>query len=40
MIKTKTFNNVKTEPSFKRSDVKIFEWLKKKPDPSKYLICR
>ena len=33
MIKTKTFNNVKTEPSFKRSDVKIFEWLKKKPDP-------
>ena len=33
MIKTKTFNNIKTEPEFKRNDVKIFEWLSKKPDP-------
>ncbi len=33
MIKTKEYNNVGTQPTLKRDEVKVFQWLKVKPDP-------
>lgn len=32
MIKTKTFNNISKQPEFKRTDIKVFQWLHRKPD--------
>ena len=32
MIKTKTFNNIAKQPEFKRTDIKVFQWLHRKPD--------
>lgn len=33
MIKTKVYNNVGAQPTLKRDEVKVFQWLKVKPDP-------